>query len=129
VMGECVIVTLHVHRLYPKQSVVVQSRSPSENIVNLSFKLGGEHRLEEEELVTGRLRTELNKSRTLFKEKLVVYYESRNREVKMRLMNVPQQNKLEIPSGRAHDPDTMVAPLTHKPTRKALHTFRKKKTK
>ena len=46
---------------------------------------------------------------------------------------VTQQNKLEIPrdkdevnkreihecDGRAHDPDTMVAPLTPKPTRKA----------
>ena len=49
---------------------------------------------------------------------------------------VARQNKLEIPrdsskeevnkreiresDGRAHDPDTMVAPLTPKPTRKAL---------
>jgi hypothetical protein len=46
---------------------------------------------------------------------------------------VPRQNKLEIPKnkdevtkldihdcdGRAHDPDTMVAPLTPKPKRKA----------
>jgi hypothetical protein len=46
---------------------------------------------------------------------------------------VTRQNKLEIPidkdevnkreirecNGRAHDPDTMVAPLTPKPTRKA----------
>ena len=46
---------------------------------------------------------------------------------------VSRQNKLEIPNdkdevntreihkcdGRAHDPDTMVAPLTPKPTRKA----------
>ena len=46
---------------------------------------------------------------------------------------VPRQNKLETPKekdevnkreirerdGRAHDPDTMVAPLTPKPTRKA----------
>jgi hypothetical protein len=46
---------------------------------------------------------------------------------------VPRQNKLEIPrdqdevnkreihegDGRAHDPGTMVAPLTPKPTRKA----------
>ncbi len=46
---------------------------------------------------------------------------------------VPRQNKLEIPNdeeevntreihkcdGKAHDPDTMVAPLTPKPTRKA----------
>ena len=46
---------------------------------------------------------------------------------------VTRQNKLEIPrdndevnkreirecEGRAHDPDTMVAPLTPKPTRKA----------
>jgi hypothetical protein len=46
---------------------------------------------------------------------------------------VPRQNKLEIPNdeeevntreihkcdGHAHDPDTMVSPLTPKPTRKA----------
>jgi hypothetical protein len=46
---------------------------------------------------------------------------------------VPRQNKLELPNdekevnardihkcdGQAHDPDTMAAPLTSKPTRKA----------
>jgi hypothetical protein len=50
---------------------------------------------------------------------------------------VARQNKLEIPrdkdevnkremwewDGRAHDPDTMVAPLTLKPTRKAEALF------
>jgi hypothetical protein len=91
---------------------------------------------------------------------VVVSYESRKRELKIRLMNEgrsekrlkdnnnkkielrnlrvshtlgSRQNKLEIPrdkdevnkreihecDGRAHDPDTMVAPLTPKPTRKA----------
>jgi hypothetical protein len=86
----------------------------------------------------------------------VVYYESRKRELKIRLMNegrcderlkarveestsltytglhdktnrklVPRDkdevNKREIHGcdGRAHDPVTMVAPLTPKPTRKA----------
>ncbi len=66
----------------------------------------------------------------------VVYYESRKRELKIRLMNeVPRQNKLEIPTdkdevnkreihecdGRTHDPGTMVNPLTPKPTLKSRH--------
>jgi len=51
---------------------------------------------------------------------------------------VPRQNKLEIPrdkdevnkreihecDGRVHDPDTMVVPLTPKPTRKAEYDCR-----
>jgi hypothetical protein len=81
-----------------------------------------------------------------FLPSIVVYYESRKRDLQTCLMNesrcderlhdktnwVTRQNKLEKPrdkvevnkwgihesDGRAHDPDTMVAPLTPKPTRK-----------
>ncbi len=99
----------------------------------------------------------------------VVYYESRKRELKIRLMNegrcderlkvrveestyltyngFQRQIKLDLPrdedevnkreihecDGRAHDPDTMVAPLTPKPTQElelkiyTSHNTREKK--
>ena len=60
-------------------------------------------------------------------EEEVVYYESRKREIKIRLMNEgrnderPKDRVGEIHEcdGRTHDPDTMVTPLTPKPTLKA----------
>ncbi len=51
----------------------------------------------------------------------VVYYKSRKRELQAKLMKIPNDeeevNTREIHKcdGQAHDPDTMVAPLTPKP--------------